>query len=233
MLGEELGDGSLAPPRLRPLPHSAVYLLREAETAKVLKAEGDIRLGLAAGHEQVVVGIPSQAKSVLPRHTAILGTTGGGKSTTVAGLVQQAARAGLAVVLLDVEGEYTFLHQGNDEPRMRSLLASIARIGRRQGVPVEHMTLYHLVGRETTNPAHPNLRPVSLQFARLSPYTVMAMMECNDAQTDRYLFAYEAAKRIMRDLGIFPQKDAAGAEKDRQERIVLKLDDFEAAGIRG
>ena len=225
LLGEELADGSLAPPRLRPLPHSAVFLLHEAETAKVLKAEGDIRLGLASGHEQVVVGVPSNAKSVLPRHTAVLGTTGGGKSTTVAGLVQQAARAGMAVVLLDVEGEYTFLHQGNDETRMQSLLA--ARGLKPQGVPVEQMALYHLAGRDTTNPAHPNLKPFSLQFARLSPYTVMGMMGCNDAQTDRYLFAYEAAKRIMRDLGVFPQKDATAAEKERQERILLRVDEFE------
>jgi hypothetical protein len=55
----------------------------------------------------------------------------------------------------------------------------------------------------------------------------MAMMECNDAQTDRYLLAYEAAKGMMRDLGIFPQKDAAPVEKERQERMLLKLDDFE------
>jgi DNA helicase HerA-like ATPase len=225
LLGEELGDGSLAPPRLRPLPHSPVYLLAEAETTKVLKAEGDVRLGLAVGHDEVVVGVPSQSKAVLPRHTAILGTTGGGKSTTVAGLVRQAANAGMAVVVLDVEGEYTFLHQPNDDPRMQPLLAS--RKLQACGVPVERMLLYHLVGRDTTNAAHPNLRPFSLQFARLSPYTVMAMLECNDAQTDRYLFAYEVSRSLMRDLGIFPQKDVPAEEKERQERFLTGLDDFE------
>src|SRR5262249_18384137 len=82
------------PPRLRPLPNSPVFVLSDEEAKKVLKAEGDIRLGLVVGHRDVPVGIPSARKEVLPRHTAILGTTGGGKSTTVARLVQQAQAAG-------------------------------------------------------------------------------------------------------------------------------------------
>ncbi len=225
LLGQELEDGSLAPPRLRPLPHSPVFLLKEAETAKVLKAEGDLRLGLASGHEEVVVGVPSGAKSVLPRHTAILGTTGGGKSTTVAGLIHQAARAGMAVVLLDVEGEYTFLHEPTEDAQMRRLLAE--RRLEPGGLKDGAMTLYHLVGRETTNPAHPNRSPFALQFARLSPYTVMAMTECNDAQTDRYLFAYEVAKSLMREFGIFPQRGVSKEKEEREEKVLRGLDEFE------
>jgi DNA helicase HerA-like ATPase len=229
LLGVELPDGSLGPPRLRPLPHSPVYLLDAAETARVLRAEGDIRLGLAAGHD-VVVGIPSNAKAVLPRHTAILGTTGGGKSTTVAGLVRQAQAAGMAVVLLDVEGEYTHLHEPADDPHMRALLAERGLAA--GGVPAGRMGLYHLVGRETTNPAHPNLRPFSLQFARLSPYTVMEMLGLTDAQTDRYLFAYELCKGLLRDLGIFPKRGAPPDEQRREERFLLRLDEFERGYAR-
>ena len=83
------------------------------------------RLGLVVGYNQVVVGIPSDQKAVLPRHTAVLGTTGGGKSTTIAGLVKQAQAAGLAVVLLDVEGEYTHLHEPTDDPRMLAGLLAL------------------------------------------------------------------------------------------------------------
>src|SRR5205085_433167 len=118
------------------------------------------------GHETLAVGVPSRSKAVLPRHTAVLGTTGGGKSTTVAGLVKQAQGADLAVVLLDVEGEYTFLHEPTDDRRM---LAALGERGLSPGgVPADRMTLYHLVGREATNPAHPDRRAFSLQFARLS-----------------------------------------------------------------
>src|SRR5439155_26544668 len=117
LLGEQVGEaGELTPPRLRPLPHSPVFRLDDDEAARVLKADGDLRLGLAVGHEALVVGVPSAAKGVLPRHTAVLGTTGGGKSTTIAGLVKQAQAAGMAVRLLDVEGEYTFLPQRTTDP---------------------------------------------------------------------------------------------------------------------
>jgi hypothetical protein len=87
--------------------------------------------------------------------------------------------------------------------------------------------VYHLVGRDTTNPDHPGRRPFSLQFARLSPYTVAEMLELSEAQIDRYLFAYEVCKGLLRDLGIFPQHGATGEERERQERILLSLDEFE------
>src|SRR5438552_13226258 len=82
ILGEE-ADGQVIPPRYRPRPNSPVFMLDADETAKVLKVGGDARLGLVVGQEEIVVGIPTNKKSVLPRHTGILGTTGGGKSTTV------------------------------------------------------------------------------------------------------------------------------------------------------
>jgi len=99
LLGEENADGTLSPPRLRPRPNSPVFALTDEEATKVLQADGDIRLGIVAGKENLVVGVPSTLKSVLPRHTAVLGTTGGGKSTTIARLVQQAQAAGMAVIL--------------------------------------------------------------------------------------------------------------------------------------
>jgi DNA helicase HerA-like ATPase len=225
LLGEETADGAIVPPRLRPLPNSPVFVLSDAASGAVLRCTGDIRLGLAAGHQGVVVGVPSDKKAVLPRHTAILGTTGGGKSTTVAGLVHRAAAAGFAVVLLDVEGEYVHLHEPTDEPGMRKALAD--RGLEPAGLPPGTMTVYHLVGREPANPAHPDLRAFSLQFARLSPHAVLEMVGANEAQQERYWFAYELCKVLMRDLGEFPVAGAPAADKDKQERIILRLDEFD------
>lgn len=220
LLGEELADGSLTPPRFRPLPNSPVFVLDAPESAKLLKCDGDIRLGLAVGHEGLPVGIPGAAKDVLPRHTAILGTTGGGKSTTVAGLVAQARAAGWAVVVLDVEGEYTRLHEPTTDPGMLKALAE--RGMKPEGLPPGAMTVYHLVGRDTSNPDHPDRRPFSLQFARLSPYAAMEILELTDPQQERFLKAFDIAKEVMRDLNIFPAKGNAA-----QEQMALELDEFE------
>jgi DNA helicase HerA-like ATPase len=225
ILGEELDNGTVIPPQLRPLPNSPVLVLKDDEAARVLRSEGDIRLGLVVGYGDVKVKVPSDKKEVLPRHTAILGTTGGGKSTTVAGLVQQAQAAGMAVIILDVEPEYTHLHEPADNAKM---LTALAERGMKPfGLPTNKMTLYHLAGRDTGNPRHPNRREFSLQFARLSPYTIMEMLAMNDAQQDRFLQAYEIAKGVLSDVGIFPQRGKPKEELDRQERIILRLDEFE------
>ena len=220
ILGEELEDGSLTPPRLRPVPNSPVFVLRDDEAAQVLKCNGDVRLGLAVGHEQVEVGAPSHVKSVFPRHTAILGTTGGGKSTTVAGLISRARAAGMAVIVLDVEGEYTAMHEPTDN---KAMLAGLkARNLPPQGVPAKDMTVYHLVGRGTANPAHPNRREFSLQFARLSPYAVKEILDLSDAQEERFFKAFDITKEVMRDLDIFPKKDSPD-----EQRRALENDEFE------
>ncbi len=217
IMGEER-DGALVPPRYRPLPNSPVFPLNEAEMAAALRIEGDIRLGQVIGQEDLAVAVPSWRKDVLPRHVAILGTTGGGKSTTVAGLVHQAQAAGCAVILLDVEGEYTFLHEPTEDAAMRAALE-------RRGLPpagVPKTRLLHLVGRETANPEHPARMEFSLQFARPSPYALAEMMQLNDAQTERFMQAYDVATALLRDLDIFPKRG------DRaQEQLALEIDQFE------
>jgi DNA helicase HerA-like ATPase len=225
ILGEELKNGSLVPPRLRPLPNSPVLALTRAEVAAVLHTDGDIRLGCVVGASDVIVNVPSDKKAVLPRHLAVLGTTGGGKSTTVSRLIEQAQAAGMAVILLDVEGEYTHLHEPAEHPKMLEALTERGLTA--SGVPPDKMRLYHLVGRDTTNPQHPHRAEFSLQFAQLSPYAVAEMLGMSDAQEDRFRYAYEVTKAIMRDLGICPEKDKTKEEVDRQEKMLLRVDEFE------
>lgn len=220
ILGEELANGTTCPPRLRPLPNSPVFALSDDESAAVLKTAGDIRLGVVVGYEKVVVGVPSDNKSVLPRHTAILGTTGGGKSTTVATFIQQAQLANTAVILLDVEGEYTELNKPTTNKDMLAALGD--RKLEAKGIPDDKMTLYHLVGRDTANPDHPNLRQFSLQFARLSPYAAVEILGLSEAQQQRFMQAYGIAKELIRELGIYPQKGNAA-----QERDAMEIDEFE------
>lgn len=217
IVGEER-DGSVVPPRLRPLPNSPVFTLDPEETAEVLRLAGSLQLGLVVGQEDLVVSIPADRKDVLPRHTAILGTTGGGKSTTVARLISEAQKAGLAVVLVDVEGEYTHLHEPTDDPKM------VAALARRDLEPcgVSGTAIRYLVGRETANPTHPDRKQFSLELARLSPYTVMDILDLSEAQQQRFLKAYDIAKQMLREVGIYPQK----GDKDQEQRA-LELDEFE------
>jgi hypothetical protein len=95
---------------------------------------------LADSHEDVEVRVPTQ-KSVWPRHIGYLGTTGGGKSTTVSGQIAQLQAAKFAVILLDTEGEYTAINEPTTDQQM---LQSLKRRGL-QPKGIENTHVYHLI----------------------------------------------------------------------------------------
>jgi DNA helicase HerA-like ATPase len=215
ILGQE-ADGDLVPPRFRPLPNSPVFVLGAEEKNKALQASGDLRLGRVMGDEDIEIGVPSDRKSVLPRHLAVLGTTGAGKSTTIGGLVWQAQQAGMAVVLLDTEGEYVHIGEPTEDARMRRALGELGMTP----AGVQNTWLYRLAGTDTANPRHPRLRSFGLRFESLSPYTVAEIVGMSDAQQERFLKAVDTAKQVLRDLSIFPR------DPDH-ERLLLELNEFE------
>lgn len=223
ILGEEV-DGGIVPPRRRPLPNSPVFLLSGEETAKVLRLQGDIRIGVADSHEDVEVRVPAQkqdeklaaAKSVWPRHVGYLGTTGGGKSTTVSGQIAQLQAAKFAIILLDTEGEYTAINEPSSDKQM---LQALKRRGL-QPKGIDNTHVYHLIGRETRNPAHPSRHQFSLLFSELSAYAVMEILDLTDAQQERFLKAYDVTKLVLERLQIFP----ANAQEKQQ---LFELDELE------
>ena len=192
ILGEE-SDGQVIPPRYRPRPNSPVFPLNAEQTARVLNVGGDARLGLVVGQDEIVVGVPTDKKSVLPRHLGIIGTTGSGKSTSVAGLVHRLQRAGVATILIDVEGEYTEMDLPATDQQMLTALRQrhLAPDGTR------NLRILHLIGRETSREARGAIvKPFCLQFADLSPYAVMEILDLSPAQQERFLKAYDTLKLV-------------------------------------
>lgn len=218
IIGEQLKPGTLVPPRLRPLPNSPVFVLDSVEKADILKVDGTMLLGVAAGDESIDVKIAGDRKSVLPRHTGILGTTGGGKSTTVSRLIGEAARDNYAVILLDTEGEYTEINEPTIDPTM--LAALEARGQQPEGVATTR--IYTLVGKDTSNPGHPDVVEFTLQFSAMSPFVVEELLDLSDAQKQRFEKSYDTCKLVLQDLGIFPRR---GDDDDMKASI--ELDEFE------
>ena len=148
IIGECLKEGAIVPPRRRPKPNSPVFTLDIKATAQVLQIEGDLRLGLADGFEELSVCVPAHKKTVFPRHMGILGTTGGGKSTTVSGLVARAQKEGMTIILIDTEGEYCTINEPTSDHDM--IHALHRRNLKPEGVPSTH--IHYLVGKDTANP---------------------------------------------------------------------------------
>lgn len=205
--GEEK-NGAIHPHRFRPLPNSAVIPLNTQEIGRFWRTGGNIRLGLAFGHENLPVSFDLSRKEVLPRHLAILGTTGGGKSTTVARIISELGRGGAAVILLDTEGEYTTINEPTKHDSMVAALQSLDMLP--QGIPDTH--ILHLVGRETTALMHPDVRAFSPQFSRISPYAAMEIFDFNDAQQERYQAAIMTTVRLLEELKIWSDSDITAAK---------------------
>ena len=217
VIGERLKEGAVVPPRRRPKPNSPVFTLGPEETAEVLRLGGNLRLGLAEGFEDLAVSVPADSKTVFPRHLGILGTTGGGKSTTVSGLVAKAQKQGMTIVLIDTEGEYCAIHEPTEDPAM---LQALDRRGLKAG-GVEDTHIYHLVGREAANPEHPRLSPFSLRFSELSPYAVQEILELTEAQSERFFKAYDVTKLALERMGIWPTNE-------QERRMLMELDELES-----
>jgi DNA helicase HerA-like ATPase len=217
IIGERLKDGAVVPPRRRPKPNSPVYRLDPKETSDVLRLAGDLRVGMADGFDDLSVSVPTQSKSVLPRHVGIIGTTGGGKSTTVSGTIAKLQAAKAAVILFDTEGEYCAAHEPTTD---RQMLAALKRAGMEPaGIPDTH--IYRLAGKDAANPKHPDNKQFSLRFDQLSPYALQELLDLTDAQSERFFKAYDITKLALERLKIWPVTDE---DKKRQ----LELDEFES-----
>jgi len=213
----ELKDGAIMPPRFRPLPNSPVFVLGSEETSTALnvKADPGITLGMAIGHDDIEVQFPSDKKTVIPRHIGILGTTGGGKSTTVSGLMAQYQKQGIATVVVDTEGEYTNVDKPTDDNAMKKLLV-------KRGIEengIKNVKVFHLIGRDSRAEGSTPKVPFTLNFSTISPYAATDIMGLTEAQFGRFFKAYDACKRILKELKIYPQKG--------QEQEAIEVDEFE------
>lgn len=198
----ELLDGRQVAPRHRPKPNSPVWTVPDDEMSSILNIHGDVRLGVVDGHESIPVLLPSKDKSVLPRHTAMLGTTGGGKSTTVATIISELQSSEVSVILFDTEGEYTTIHQPTTNVGLLDAL-------RHRGLPPKGLSnthVYHLINRDCANPAHPSITKFTLRFSNMSPWALKEIMDLSDAQEERLFEAYEISKKILESLKVFPDK---------------------------
>ncbi|MFI7148068.1 ATP-binding protein [Nonomuraea sp. NPDC050022] len=122
ILGEITDTETVLPTSTRPRPYSQAFIYPSDRLRRMLGIEGDMQLGSLLGYDGVRVDADSTNKSFLPRNVGIFGTVGSGKSNTTQVLMEEAIRAGWAVVVIDVEGEYVRMDQGNDEHHLARIL---------------------------------------------------------------------------------------------------------------
>jgi DNA helicase HerA-like ATPase len=119
----ELVDGRARSSKSRPVSRSVVQELTSDEVADLLGFSGDMVLGAISGQEDIWFRLQSKNKGVLPRNLGIFGTVGSGKSNTSQVVIEEAAANGWAVIVLDVEGEYTEMDGASEDKVLLKKLA--------------------------------------------------------------------------------------------------------------
>lgn len=122
VLGELVEEERVVVTATRPRPYSEIYIFPEERLKKLLDINGDIFLGHLMGYTGIEVNTESENKNFFPRNIGIFGTVGSGKSNTTQVLMEEATKAGWAVVVIDVEGEYVRMNEATDNPDMVKLL---------------------------------------------------------------------------------------------------------------
>ena len=107
-------DDSILTPTVPPNPDADVYLASSAILSKIFSTQtsSSIRIGHVIGRPDVEVRVDINA---LTKHLFITGTTGSGKSNTVAILAERIAEIGGTAIVIDVHGEYVNLTPSSSE----------------------------------------------------------------------------------------------------------------------
>lgn len=114
LVGEALGQSFERGLSQLPSINDAVHIVTESDLRRIYGSEGpeQIAIGTLSSSESITVKLSLDA--LVTRHSAILGSTGSGKSTTVASLLRSIVRPNqengapaARILLLDLHGEYT------------------------------------------------------------------------------------------------------------------------------
>ena len=202
IMGEVKGS-RLRPSFTRPRPKSPVYEIDGVELEKILNLNGEMVLGYLIGYKGVKVKLPAHSMDFLPRNVGIFGTVGSGKSNTAQVLIEEAARLGWAVFVLDLEGEYTFMDQPSQEPAV-SELESVFKL---KAEGLKNFEVYVPAGRTSTR--FKAIR-FTIPFHEMDPYILFEIMEATEAQ-QRYF------SKILSELKEVRRME----EADEFEKVIL------------
>lgn len=185
LLGQLEGASRLAPTATRPRPEAKVFAFPGERLRRLLGVEGDYYLGHLIGAEAVPVHLRSADKNFLPRNVGIFGTVGSGKSNTMQVLMEEALRAGWAVVAVDVEGEYVRMDEPTDDARMVTLL------GGEHGLEPQGIGDFHVYVPASGRSGASAPKSFKVPISALEPEIVADILEFSEG----HMRMFEAATR--------------------------------------
>lgn len=175
-----LRDGRVIGCNTRPAPQSIVSLLSSEDINSLLNIQGDMLLGELDGYPGINVRLKSDDKKVIPRNIGIFGTVGSGKTNTAQTLIEEAAKAGYAVIVVDVEGEYIDMDMASTEKHLHDRLAIF-------GLSPLGLIDFHVYYPYASETDKSDAKSFSIRLADLDPLILSEILDPTEAQERRLL----------------------------------------------
>ena len=181
LLGEYV-NGRLENLSDRPIPQSEVMDLDASEISSLLLPTDNVDMiwGYLAGYPEVKVLSPSSDKRLLPRNIGIFGTVGSGKTNSSQVVIEEAVKAGYAVIVVDVEGEYVSMNSASTETILHPILKDF-------GIQPEGVSDFQVFHPASTEPNSSISQPFSVKTNEIDILNLAELIEATEAQ-ERRLF---------------------------------------------
>ena len=169
----------------RPCPQSKIVELGEDELNTILGLQnGSFILGNLEGYPNVHIKLDSTKISVIPRNIGIFGTVGSGKTNTAQVLIEELAereineREKWAVIVLDVEGEYTMMNR--PEKIERKHLEKLKNIFNIAPKGIENFQVLKLCNHESTVET---AEEISINIDQIDEYMLSEILQTTEPQS--------------------------------------------------
>ncbi len=175
-----LRDGRVVGCNTRPAPQAVVDFISPEDVYSLLNIQGDLLLGELDGYPKIQVRLRSDDKKVVPRNIGVFGTVGSGKTNTSQTLIEEASKAGYAVVVVDVEGEYIDMDLPSTEAHLHNRLESY-------GIGPQGLDNFHVYYPQAGESDKDGANSFTIRVADLDPMVLSEIIEPTEAQERRLL----------------------------------------------
>ena len=169
----------------RPCPQSKIVELGEDELNTILGLQnGSFVLGNLEGYPNVHIKLDSTKISVIPRNIGVFGTVGSGKTNTAQVLIEELAeretneREKWAVIVLDVEGEYTMMNK--PEKIEQKYLEKLKNVFNIEPKGINNFQVLKLCNHESTVET---AEEISINIDQIDEYMLSEILQTTEPQS--------------------------------------------------
>ncbi len=197
IIGEVKGD-HIVNTSIRPLPQAKIVELDFNSINALLGLnKGNLLVGNLQGYEESIVKFDSKDLSILPRNIGIFGTVGSGKTNTAQVLIEELAEREntnddkWAVVILDVEGEYTMM----DKPENQINKESVDKLEKVFNIKTSGIKDFHVLKLCNTDSMVNTADEVTIRTDQIEPDVLVEILQTPETQTAALLQIIDELKK--------------------------------------